>query len=176
MRPCHNAVHSRLADLRGAWLAASTLGRAVRCTGKGSHSQPFMAPPPWMPSRRHGSDRASRLTGTFASGAAEPKAAAADARQAGARRRRLDEVCQELYPQHSRNLLQSWIIQGKVLVNDRVVNKAGHAVPKGATGAAALQVLACVAHTPSPCLLVLLCKANTATFLEAALWALRMEC
>lgn len=45
------------------------------------------------------------------------------------RRRRLDEVCLELYPQFSRNVIQSWIVQGKVLVNDRPVVKAGASVP-----------------------------------------------
>ncbi len=50
---------------------------------------------------------------------------------AGGRRRRLDEVCREFYPQHSRNLLQSWIMQGKVKVDGRVVTKSGHLVPRG---------------------------------------------
>lgn len=29
------------------------------------------------------------------------------------RKRRLDEVCLELHPEHSRNVIQSWIVQGR---------------------------------------------------------------
>jgi 23S rRNA (cytidine1920-2'-O)/16S rRNA (cytidine1409-2'-O)-methyltransferase len=48
------------------------------------------------------------------------------------KRQRLDDYCLQQNPQHSKNLIQSWIAQGKVLVNDKVVTKAGHAVPKNA--------------------------------------------
>ncbi|KAK3406200.1 hypothetical protein EUGRSUZ_K02361 [Eucalyptus grandis] len=41
------------------------------------------------------------------------------------KKRRLDEVCLERYQQYSRNIIQSWILQGKVFVNGKVVNKAG---------------------------------------------------
>ncbi|XP_057517439.1 uncharacterized protein LOC130798466 isoform X2 [Amaranthus tricolor] len=41
------------------------------------------------------------------------------------KKRRLDEVCLERFQQYSRNFIQSWIIQGKVLVNGKVVTKAG---------------------------------------------------
>ncbi|XP_038989576.1 hemolysin A isoform X2 [Phoenix dactylifera] len=41
------------------------------------------------------------------------------------KRRRLDEVCLERFQQYSRTFIQSWIIQGKVFVDGRVVNKAG---------------------------------------------------
>ncbi|XP_056170579.1 uncharacterized protein LOC115690194 isoform X2 [Syzygium oleosum] len=41
------------------------------------------------------------------------------------RKKRLDEVCLERYQQYSRNIIQSWILQGKVFVNGKVVNKAG---------------------------------------------------
>eukprot|EP00887_Chlorella_sp_A99_P003384 scaffold7.g3384.t1 len=44
------------------------------------------------------------------------------------KKRRLDEVCLERHPEHSRNVIQSWIAQGKVLVNDQPVKKAGHQV------------------------------------------------
>eukprot|EP00882_Tetradesmus_deserticola_P008485 GHRQ01008948.1.p1 GENE.GHRQ01008948.1~~GHRQ01008948.1.p1 ORF type:complete len:364 (+),score=119.49 GHRQ01008948.1:200-1291(+) len=47
-------------------------------------------------------------------------------------RQRLDDYCLQQNPHHSKNLIQSWIAQGKVLVNDQVVTKAGHAVPKQA--------------------------------------------
>ena len=40
-------------------------------------------------------------------------------------KRRLDEVCLDQYPEFSRNVVQSWIAQGKVIVNDKVVLKAG---------------------------------------------------
>lgn len=41
------------------------------------------------------------------------------------KKRRLDEVCLERYQQYSRTFIQSWILQGKVLVDGRVINKAG---------------------------------------------------
>eukprot|EP00882_Tetradesmus_deserticola_P028950 GHRQ01032296.1.p1 GENE.GHRQ01032296.1~~GHRQ01032296.1.p1 ORF type:complete len:184 (-),score=43.83 GHRQ01032296.1:366-917(-) len=47
-------------------------------------------------------------------------------------RQRLDDYCLQQNPHHSKNLIQSWIAQGKVLVNEQVVTKAGHAVPKQA--------------------------------------------
>ncbi|MCO5606690.1 hypothetical protein L7F22_060879 [Adiantum nelumboides] len=40
-------------------------------------------------------------------------------------RPRLDELCLERFPQHSRTLIQSWILQGKVLVDGQPVLKAG---------------------------------------------------
>lgn len=41
------------------------------------------------------------------------------------KKKRLDEVCLEQYQQYSRTLIQSWILQGKVFVNGKLVNKAG---------------------------------------------------
>ncbi|XP_047939115.1 hemolysin A isoform X3 [Salvia hispanica] len=41
------------------------------------------------------------------------------------KRRRLDEVCLERFQQYSRTFIQSWIIQGKVFVDGKVVNKCG---------------------------------------------------
>lgn len=41
------------------------------------------------------------------------------------RRRRLDELCVERYPHFSRSIIQSWILQGKVLVRGQPVYKAG---------------------------------------------------
>jgi ribosomal 50S subunit-recycling heat shock protein len=49
-----------------------------------------------------------------------------------ARRRRLDDVCSELRPADARNVIQSWIVQGKVQVDGRVVTKAGTPIPPGA--------------------------------------------
>ena len=46
---------------------------------------------------------------------------------------RLDEVCFEQYPEMDRSALQSWIAQGKVLVNNRVMNKAGSPVQRDAS-------------------------------------------
>ncbi|KAI8463596.1 MAG: S-adenosyl-L-methionine-dependent methyltransferase [Monoraphidium minutum] len=48
------------------------------------------------------------------------------------RKQRLDDYCLTMHPEYSKNLIQSWIVQGKVLVNDRVVTKAGTPVPKHA--------------------------------------------
>ncbi|XP_073013281.1 uncharacterized protein [Typha latifolia] len=41
------------------------------------------------------------------------------------KKKRLDEVCLERFQQYSRTYIQSWILQGKVLVDGRVVSKAG---------------------------------------------------
>uniref|UniRef100_A0A453HGD2 RNA-binding S4 domain-containing protein n=1 Tax=Aegilops tauschii subsp. strangulata TaxID=200361 RepID=A0A453HGD2_AEGTS len=41
------------------------------------------------------------------------------------KKKRLDEACLERYQQYSRTYIQSWILQGKVHVNGRIVNKAG---------------------------------------------------
>ncbi|URE29596.1 FtsJ-like methyltransferase [Musa troglodytarum] len=41
------------------------------------------------------------------------------------RKKRLDEVCLERFQEYSRTLIQSWILQGKVIVDGRVVSKAG---------------------------------------------------
>ncbi|KAK9836127.1 hypothetical protein WJX81_003681 [Elliptochloris bilobata] len=49
------------------------------------------------------------------------------------KKRRLDEVCAERFPQHSRNVVQSWIALGKVTVNERVVVKAGAPVAPDAS-------------------------------------------
>ncbi|OMO65395.1 hypothetical protein CCACVL1_21536 [Corchorus capsularis] len=41
------------------------------------------------------------------------------------KKKRLDEICLERFQQYSRTFIQSWILQGKVYVNGKVVNKAG---------------------------------------------------
>lgn len=41
------------------------------------------------------------------------------------KKKRLDEVCLERFQQYSRTFIQSWILQGKVHVDGKVVNKAG---------------------------------------------------
>ncbi|KAB1226549.1 putative rRNA methyltransferase YqxC [Morella rubra] len=48
------------------------------------------------------------------------------------RKRRLDEICLERFQQYSRTFIQSWILQGKVFVNGKVVNKAGTPVSEQA--------------------------------------------
>ncbi|KAJ4730373.1 hemolysin A-like [Melia azedarach] len=45
--------------------------------------------------------------------------------QISRKKRRLDEICLERYPRYSRTYIQSWILQGKVFVDGKVVNKAG---------------------------------------------------
>jgi len=40
-------------------------------------------------------------------------------------KKRLDLLVQEKYPQFTRNQIQSWILQGKVLVNDKIETKSG---------------------------------------------------
>lgn len=41
------------------------------------------------------------------------------------KKRRLDEICLERFQQYSRTYIQSWILQGKVIVDGKVVSKAG---------------------------------------------------
>ncbi|XP_042957175.1 hemolysin A isoform X2 [Carya illinoinensis] len=48
------------------------------------------------------------------------------------RKRRLDEICLERFQQYSRTFIQSWILQGKVFVDGKVVNKAGTPVSEKA--------------------------------------------
>ncbi|XP_020968297.1 uncharacterized protein LOC107617780 isoform X4 [Arachis ipaensis] len=48
------------------------------------------------------------------------------------KKKRLDEICLEKYQQYSRSIIQSWILQGKVHVNGKVVNKAGTPVSEKA--------------------------------------------
>ncbi|EXB61162.1 Putative rRNA methyltransferase YqxC [Morus notabilis] len=48
------------------------------------------------------------------------------------RKRRLDEICVERFQEYSRTFIQSWILQGKVFVDGKVVNKAGTSVSEKA--------------------------------------------
>ncbi|KAH7576532.1 hypothetical protein ACOSP7_003069 [Xanthoceras sorbifolium] len=41
------------------------------------------------------------------------------------KKKRLDEICLERFQQYSRTYIQSWILQGKVFVDGKAVNKAG---------------------------------------------------
>ncbi|CAA2945054.1 hemolysin A isoform X1 [Olea europaea subsp. europaea] len=41
------------------------------------------------------------------------------------KKRRLNEVCLERFQQYSQTFIQSWILQGKVLVDEKVVSKCG---------------------------------------------------
>ncbi|CAN8258175.1 unnamed protein product [Cochlearia groenlandica] len=47
------------------------------------------------------------------------------------KKQRLDEACLERYKEYSRTLIQSWILQGKVLVDGKRVSKAGMPVSNG---------------------------------------------
>ncbi|GAB4815622.1 hypothetical protein N2152v2_008078 [Parachlorella kessleri] len=58
--------------------------------------------------------------------------------QVNKRKRRLDDICVEMYPEYSKNVVQSWILQGKVLVNDQPVLKCGTQV----ASTASVQILA----------------------------------
>lgn len=48
------------------------------------------------------------------------------------KKKRLDQLLREHYPTFSRTQIQSWIMQGKVTVDDEVVTKAGVQVPSDA--------------------------------------------
>lgn len=77
------------------------------------------------------------------------------------KRQRLDEVCVERFPQYSRSMIQSWILQGKVLVDGRVAGKAGMAVTDKA-------IVEIIAETPK-----FVCRAGYK--LEAALEKLNID-
>ncbi|WZZ71103.1 hypothetical protein YC2023_082473 [Brassica napus] len=47
------------------------------------------------------------------------------------KKQRLDEACLERYQEYSRALIQSWILQGKVLVDGKRASKAGMPVANG---------------------------------------------
>lgn len=51
--------------------------------------------------------------------AAAAAAAAKQQLQQRPKKQRLDDYCLGMHPEYSKNLIQSWIVQGKVLVNDR---------------------------------------------------------
>ncbi|KAM3326049.1 putative rRNA methyltransferase YqxC [Capsicum chacoense] len=53
----------------------------------------------------------------------------ADKGQPNKKKRRLDELCLERFQQYSRTFIQSWILQGKVLVDGKVITKAGSQIP-----------------------------------------------
>ena len=69
-------------------------------------------------------------TGGALLGSEDSPAAASPGQPASRRipKSRLDALALELYPQYSRTLVQSWILQGKVLVDGVPVTKAGAAV------------------------------------------------
>jgi 23S rRNA-/tRNA-specific pseudouridylate synthase len=45
------------------------------------------------------------------------------------KKQRLDDYCMQQYPQCSKNLVQSWIAQGKVLVNDKASGRPAVHIP-----------------------------------------------
>lgn len=46
-------------------------------------------------------------------------------RNKGKKKQRLDEICLQLRPDVSRRVVQSWIVQGQVRVEGKIINKAG---------------------------------------------------
>lgn len=44
------------------------------------------------------------------------------------KKRRLDDVCRDLVPEYSMNVIRSFILSGKVFVDEQKVTKAGHQV------------------------------------------------
>ena len=48
-------------------------------------------------------------------------------------KRRLDDVCKELYPQYTKNVIQSFVVRGKVTVDGTPVLKAGTQIRDGAS-------------------------------------------
>ena len=77
----------------------------------------------------HSASSSTGAGGDSDTGAQEPsKTSRSSSSKKKRGRRRLDELCRESFPQHSRNLLQSWIMQGKVSVDGRVITKSGYLV------------------------------------------------
>mmetsp|Transcript_22711 Transcript_22711/g.73919 ORF Transcript_22711/g.73919 Transcript_22711/m.73919 type:complete len:311 (+) Transcript_22711:397-1329(+) len=70
--------------------------------------------------------RACALDGELrAASTAEGGDVGAGARKGAGKKKRLDALCLELKPDHSRNVLAGWIATGKVFVDGKVVTKAG---------------------------------------------------
>ncbi|KAK9786290.1 hypothetical protein WJX73_006391 [Symbiochloris irregularis] len=57
-----------------------------------------------------------------------PSVAAKALKHRSAKKRRLDDLCAELYPEHELRALRSWIVQGKVTVRGAVQTHAGASV------------------------------------------------
>ncbi|CAL8472092.1 g11634 [Coccomyxa elongata] len=70
----------------------------------------------------------TRASSVFGVGEEDEDLDALPAAPKAPKKRRLDEVCLEQYPEHSRSVIQSWIAQGKVAINGRVITKAGTSV------------------------------------------------
>ena len=89
----------------------------------------------WQSCRRRFSDRPRASVDDFSSRSSgdipvdlSPSPIPAAPKRGGGTKSRLDALALELYPQYSRTLVQSWILQGKVLVDGLPVTKAGTAV------------------------------------------------
>ncbi|GLC45744.1 hypothetical protein PLESTB_000503100 [Pleodorina starrii] len=119
--------------------------------GRRQHKNPVWETSSRNPTRRHSAPEPSTSFGAIgeglntapfesgqdgsrpATGPASASAAAATPR-GPKQRMRLDEYCMQLAPQYSRNVIQSFILQGKVRVGDKVVTKAGTPVVVGGAG------------------------------------------
>lgn len=62
---------------------------------------------------------AAQRSSTAASTSSTSSMQPADNKPAYNKKQRLDDYCLQQYPQYSKNLVQSWIAQGKVLINDK---------------------------------------------------------
>lgn len=101
----------------------------MRCCGRHSvtcFSWPFVLVP-----RRLGKLSTSSQTSRYTLVACETKGLSSAAGEGTVRqrpsgsKRRLDEACIEQRPSVARNIMHSWIVQGKVQVDGKVVNKPG---------------------------------------------------
>ncbi|KAK8694183.1 hypothetical protein V6N13_071739 [Hibiscus sabdariffa] len=89
------------------------------CDSISSHSTLFLLSKSYSP--LHGRWFKSRINNPFRSFAVSKS----EKLQIPKKKKRLDELCLERFQQYSRTFIQSWILQGKVYVNGKVVNKAG---------------------------------------------------
>jgi 23S rRNA-/tRNA-specific pseudouridylate synthase len=62
---------------------------------------------------------AQRSAASTSSSSSSSRPTEGSSRPSYPKKQRLDDYCLQQYPQYSKNLVQSWIAQGKVLVNDK---------------------------------------------------------
>ncbi|QDZ20841.1 rRNA methyltransferase [Chloropicon primus] len=119
--------HCLAACTTGGRGIASTPAGLDRVSPRGGAWRPL---PPGGVGGRRDFPLASAASSSYreAGGESDGKGPGSEKRKKKGGRKRLDELCREAFPQHSRSLLQSWIMQGKVTVDGKTVTKSGFLV------------------------------------------------
>lgn len=127
------------------WCRAYAVNGRHSCLAVRTTSRSALAPSRAVPEAqvstepKHFSDERSSSNDSTSTSA--PTMTPAQVKRKGPKQRyRLDEYCLLQYPQFSRNVIQSWILQGKVFVDEKPVLKSGHQVRK--------QYEVCLPHGP----------------------------